>query len=69
MRGTNIESNKYLGPFPQEITMVQVGSTQRMHFVSGDACLYCLVDDSRGERIEQEGSPIREEDKMIPKQA
>ena len=61
MRETKIESKKYLGPFAHKITVVQVGSIQRMHFVSNDAGLYCLVD-SQGERIEQDESPNEEED-------
>ena len=31
MRATKIELNKYLGPFAHKITVVQVGSIQRMH--------------------------------------
>lgn len=69
MRETKIELNKYLGLFTHKISVVQVGSIQRMHFVSSDAGLYCCLVDSQGERIEQDGLPDKEEDKAIPKQA
>ena len=46
MRDTKIESNEYLGPFRHELT-VQVGTIQRMHFVSSDTGPYWLTPEER----------------------